>query len=70
MRIDEIEIEYFGRYCGKAEVDLGSGQTPVVVVHGDNMAGKTTILNAVRWALYGEAKGSVRRKNASLSSLL
>ena len=32
-------------------------QRNVMIVFGDNMRGKTSILNAVRWAFYGEAVG-------------
>jgi DNA sulfur modification protein DndD len=56
MIIERIEIENFGPYFHKQAVDLGSGQQPVIVIHGENMSGKTSFLNAVRWALYGYAK--------------
>ncbi len=32
-------------------------QRNVMIVFGDNMRGKTSILNAIRWAFYGEAVG-------------
>lgn len=32
-------------------------QRNVMIVFGDNMRGKTSILNAIRWAFYGEAMG-------------
>lgn len=57
MIIDRVEIENFGPYRGSHVLNLGVGDQPLVVIHGQNMTGKTTILNSVRWALYGIAKG-------------
>lgn len=56
MVVTEIEIENFGPYFGKHPLDLGVSQdAPVILVHGDNMRGKTSLLNAIRWVLYGHA---------------
>ena len=44
----------------KGVVTLNFPQDPshnVMIVFGDNMRGKTSLLNAVRWALYGHALG-------------
>jgi DNA sulfur modification protein DndD len=54
--VDLVTMENFGPYHGTHELRLGVGSHPLVVIHGQNMAGKTTIINAVRWALYGLAK--------------
>src|SRR4051794_14644666 len=59
-------MENFGPYRGSHTLTLGAGESPLVVIHGQNMAGKTTILNAVRWGLYGVAKG--RGKDEVLST--
>lgn len=56
MIIEKLELENFGPFYGNAEVVLGGDSRPIVVLHGDNMSGKTSILNAIRWALYGVAK--------------
>src|SRR5262245_32517570 len=56
MIVDRVTMENFGPYQGKHELDLGIGSHPLVIIHGQNMAGKTTIINAVRWALFGVAK--------------
>jgi DNA sulfur modification protein DndD len=60
MIIEQIELENFGPYRGRQTLELGFGDSPLVVIHGQNMAGKTTILNAIRWGLYGKAKGRVK----------
>ena len=56
MKIDRVEIENFGPYYGKHPIKLGSGTQPLVIIHGDNMRGKTSFLNSIRWGLYGVAK--------------
>jgi DNA sulfur modification protein DndD len=51
MILQSLEMENFGPYFGEARVDFpGSG---VVLVHGENGCGKTTIINAMNWCLYG-----------------
>src|SRR4051812_9942206 len=56
MIVDLVTMENFGPYRGTHELRLGLGSHPLVVIHGQNMAGKTMIINAVRWALFGIAK--------------
>ena len=56
MIIERIEIENFGPYYERQNLDLGGGDHPLIVIHGENMSGKTSLLNAVRWGLYGYAK--------------
>lgn len=55
MQLKEIELHNFGPYFGQQHLVFGSHR-PIVLVHGANMRGKTTLLNAIRWALYGVAK--------------
>lgn len=57
MIIQSVELVNFGPYYGRHVLELGRGGHPVVVIEGLNMAGKTSILNSIRWALYREAKG-------------
>jgi DNA sulfur modification protein DndD len=56
MLLDAVEIENFGPYYGEQIVTLPSESGSLILVHGENMAGKTSFLNAIRWALYGYAK--------------
>jgi DNA sulfur modification protein DndD len=56
MLLKRIGIENFGPYLGKQEILLKGEEDELVLVHGENMAGKTSLLNAVRWCLYGKAK--------------
>lgn len=57
MKLIRLQLKNFGPYRGIQTMDLDvSGQAPVVLVHGENMRGKTTILRGLRWALYGEVR--------------
>ena len=56
MNIDRVELLNFGPYFGSQSVSLGVGAQPLVVIHGENMSGKTSFLNALRWGLYGIAR--------------
>jgi DNA sulfur modification protein DndD len=57
MKFKSITLENFGPYQGRQTVDLStSDSAPVILVHGENMRGKTTLFHAIRWALYGKVK--------------
>jgi len=53
-----LNLENFGLFAGQVVIDLSvrpkSGKASIVLVGGKNGAGKTTILEAVRLALYGK----------------
>lgn len=69
MRFLRLAIENLGPYCGRHELDLNVTQeAPVVLIHGENMRGKSSLFNAVKWALYGSALG--RRGRAIPSTAL
>lgn len=58
MIIKTLVVHDFRAYCGTHEIDLmprsnGTENRPVVIFGGLNGAGKTTILLAIRLALYG-----------------
>jgi DNA sulfur modification protein DndD len=51
-----LEMENFGPYYGRHSIEFSRGDG-VWVAYGANGRGKTSILNAFRYALYGELKG-------------
>jgi len=58
MLIHKLKLYNLGPYYGSHEIDLDVSQAaPIVLIHGENMRGKTCLLNAIRWCLYGEARG-------------
>lgn len=54
MRLSQVKVRNFGPYYGEQVLEFGE-ERPIVLVHGENMRGKTSLLNAVRWALYDHA---------------
>jgi len=59
--IRRLTIENFGPYLGRHVLELGS-EPGVWVIYGENGRGKTSILNAFRYALYGEVLGRLGQK--------
>ncbi len=58
MRLHTVTTRNFMPYKGEMELTFPQDeQRNVMIVFGDNMRGKTSILNAIRWAFYGEAVG-------------
>lgn len=56
MIIASATLHNFGPYFGEQTIELGPGERPLTLVHGENMRGKTSLLNAIRWALYGHVR--------------
>ena len=62
MKPSKLTMQAFGPYREQEIVDFGElGQNRVFLIHGDTGAGKTTILDAMVFALYGETSGGERR---------
>lgn len=62
MTFDKLIIENFGPYKGEQCLEFPSSDRNVAVVFGDNMRGKTSILNSLRWVLYGTAIDRAKNK--------
>lgn len=58
MKLISLTATNFMPFKGTMKLDFPSDSVRnVLVVYGDNMRGKTSILNALRWAFYQVAKG-------------
>lgn len=58
MKLINLSMNNFMPYKGKNEIVFPQNPTRnVMVVFGDNMRGKTSFLNALRWVFYGKALG-------------
>lgn len=63
-----LEISAFGPYSGEVSLDFSKlGNKKLFVISGPTGAGKTSILDAIVYALYGETSGQVRTGNAMRS---
>ncbi len=59
MRLHDIELSAFGPFPETVRVDFDRlGADGLFLLHGDTGAGKTTVLDAVSFALYGRVPGA------------
>ena len=54
MRPVRLEMSAFGSYAGKVEIDFTRVKQGLFLVTGDTGAGKTTIFDAITYALYDQ----------------
>lgn len=67
MKPIKLTMSAFGPYKNKEEIDFNKINDGLLLITGDTGAGKTTIFDAISYAIYGEASGS-NRKSSSLRS--
>ena len=64
MRPLRLTLSAFGPYAGKQVVDFSSfGSTGLYLITGNTGSGKTTLFDAIVYALFGEVSGDVRESS-------
>ena len=63
MRPLTLTLQAFGSYAQKTVIDFSALNQSLFLITGDTGAGKTTIFDALVFALYGEASSTVNRKD-------
>ncbi|MBQ7522575.1 MAG: SMC family ATPase [Clostridia bacterium] len=64
MRPIKLTMSAFGAYADKTEINFEKlGQSGIYLITGNTGAGKTTIFDAIVYALYGETSNSDRKPN-------
>lgn len=64
MRPVKLTMSAFGPYAKKQVIDFEKlGKSGLYLICGDTGAGKTTIFDAISYALFGEASGDIRETN-------
>lgn len=71
MRLHRLEVAAFGPYAGHEQVDFDAlGADGLFLLHGETGAGKTALLDAIAFALFGTvpgARGEVKRLRSDLA---
>ncbi len=63
MKLIKLTAKNFMPYCGDMEIGFPTDPSRnVMIIFGDNMRGKTSLLNALRWTFYGNAVGRHTRE--------
>ncbi len=63
MRPIQLTMQAFGSYGERASVDFTRPSQNLFLITGDTGAGKTTVFDAIVFALYGEASSGANRKD-------
>ncbi|MEB3219374.1 MAG: DNA sulfur modification protein DndD [Nostocales cyanobacterium 94392] len=70
----ELVLENFGPYCGRQVINLDPNNDdnprPIILLGGMNGGGKTTLMDAIRLALYGHRAQCSTRDNLSYNDFL
>ena len=70
MYLDSIEITNFRPFYGTQKIDFGFNDLEnLTIILADNGSGKTSLVNALTWCLYGEELHDVRNKSEPLYNL-
>lgn len=54
MILKSLYLKNYRTYQGPEKIEFATGSNNITIIKGNNEVGKTTIMNAVTWCLYGE----------------
>jgi|SRR5690554_425732 len=64
MKLKKLTIRNFRQFYGEVSISFSTDeQASVTVIHGENGAGKTSLLNAFKWVLYGTTDFDTNNQN-------
>ena len=66
LQLKRLDVEGFGPFAERQVLDFPTAPG-VTVVYGENMRGKTSLLNAIRYAFFGTAQARASSDSACLS---
>lgn len=66
MKPLKLTMQSFGSYGKKTEISFENTNQNLFLITGDTGAGKTTIFDAIVFALYGEASSSANKKEGAI----
>ena len=67
MRPIRLSLQYFGSYTDKQTIDFDLlGTKGLYLITGDTGSGKTTLFDAILYALYGSMSGEYRSKDTTI----
>src|SRR5512141_1960435 len=69
LRLKRLEVDGFGPFADPQTVEFPAGPG-VTVIYGENMRGKTSLLNAIRYAFFGTVlvRGARARRLHTISN--
>lgn len=62
MRPLTLEMQAFGSYGDRTKIDFRKPSQNLFLITGDTGSGKSTIFDAIAFALYGEASSTANKK--------
>jgi DNA sulfur modification protein DndD len=68
MKLSKIRMKHFRQFYGLNELILSEDPSRnITIVHAENGVGKTALLNAVLWAMYGETTKKFEQKDSIIN---